>query len=187
MAICTSSGTTFCMLSRTSRRRSLRRMVIMRAPYRWSIRRPCANCSQSLVHVASASSSPAVTTALALETASLKVKRERSSLCPLSLHHVHMMIPCSTQVQYKSLTRPPCFRRSLCHKCRLGGMTGDHPEMAASISGGNFSNYFPRPGYQEDASTSAFLQTFGDHEYAGLYKCVFCCDLLQVSRTILTS
>jgi tripeptidyl-peptidase-1 len=67
----------------------------------------------------------------------------------------------------------------------VGGTTSDRPEVAASISGGGFSNHFPRPAYQKDA-VPAFLKTFGKRKYAGLYKCVFCCDLLQV-RTILTS
>ncbi|KAI9447282.1 subtilisin-like protein [Lactarius psammicola] len=49
----------------------------------------------------------------------------------------------------------------------VGGTTGN-PETAAAISGGGFSDYFPRPEYQEGAVTK-FLQHFGD-EYSGLYN-----------------
>ncbi len=58
----------------------------------------------------------------------------------------------------------------------VGGTTGDI-EIAAGISGGGFSNYFPRPEYQ-DNSVPTFLQRFGS-QYNGWYKCVqvFCHDL----------
>jgi hypothetical protein len=46
------------------------------------------------------------------------------------------------------------------------------PEVAASFSGGGFSDYFERPYYQETA-VSDFLDELGDH-YAGLYKCARC-------------
>ena len=52
----------------------------------------------------------------------------------------------------------------------------DTPEVAASPSGGGFSNYFERPSYQSSA-VSAFLQTL-DGQYEGLYKCVRCFDLI---------
>ncbi len=45
------------------------------------------------------------------------------------------------------------------------------PEVAAPLSGGGFSNHFPRPWYQDDA-VPAFLQQLGS-QYEGLYKCVF--------------
>ncbi|KAH9017707.1 subtilisin-like protein [Lactarius pseudohatsudake] len=50
----------------------------------------------------------------------------------------------------------------------VGGTTGHDPEVAASISGGGFSNYFPRQPYQANA-VSTFLQNFGD-KYSGLYN-----------------
>ncbi|KAH9167586.1 subtilisin-like protein [Lactarius sanguifluus] len=50
----------------------------------------------------------------------------------------------------------------------VGGTTGHDPEVAASISGGSFSIYFPRQPYQANA-ISAFLQNFGD-KYSGLYN-----------------
>ncbi|KAH9017706.1 subtilisin-like protein [Lactarius pseudohatsudake] len=49
----------------------------------------------------------------------------------------------------------------------VGGTTG-YPEVAASISGGGFSNYFPRQPYQANA-VSTFLQNFGN-EHSGLYN-----------------
>ncbi|KAH9057768.1 subtilisin-like protein [Lactarius vividus] len=50
----------------------------------------------------------------------------------------------------------------------VGGTTGHDPEVAASISGGGFSIYFPRQPYQANA-VSTFLQNFGD-KYSGLYN-----------------
>lgn len=44
------------------------------------------------------------------------------------------------------------------------------PEIAVSFSGGGFSNYFPRPAYQ-NAAVSTYLQSI-DTMYSGLYKCV---------------
>ncbi|KAH9167585.1 subtilisin-like protein [Lactarius sanguifluus] len=50
----------------------------------------------------------------------------------------------------------------------VGGTTGHDPEVAASLSGGGFSIYFPRLPYQADA-ISTFLQNFGD-KHSGLYN-----------------
>ncbi|KAH9059088.1 hypothetical protein EDB87DRAFT_1685040 [Lactarius vividus] len=50
----------------------------------------------------------------------------------------------------------------------VGGTTGHNPEVAASMSGGGFSTYFPRQPYQTNA-VSTFLQNFGD-KHSGLYK-----------------
>ncbi|KAH8978359.1 subtilisin-like protein [Lactarius hatsudake] len=50
----------------------------------------------------------------------------------------------------------------------VGGTTGHDPEVAASLSGGGFSIYFPREPYQADA-VSTFLQYFGD-KHSGLYN-----------------
>jgi len=52
---------------------------------------------------------------------------------------------------------------------------GEDPEVAAMLSGGGFSNHFPRESYQDDAVLT-FLQHFGS-KYNGLYKWVFCRDL----------
>ncbi|KAH8993828.1 subtilisin-like protein [Lactarius hatsudake] len=50
----------------------------------------------------------------------------------------------------------------------VGGTTGYNPEIAASLSGGGFSAYFPRPSYQNRAVTT-FLQNLGNR-YNGLYN-----------------
>jgi tripeptidyl-peptidase I len=56
-----------------------------------------------------------------------------------------------------------------------------NPEVAASLSGGGFSNYFPRPAYQ-DGPVSAYLQSIGSM-YSGLYKCVSGFGERRVSRS----
>ena len=56
----------------------------------------------------------------------------------------------------------------------VGGTTGFYPEKAADLSGGGFSDYFPRPRYQ-DYAVPAFLHEFNGLYYGlyyGLYKCV---------------
>jgi tripeptidyl-peptidase-1 len=58
----------------------------------------------------------------------------------------------------------------------VGGTTGALPESAAELSGGGFSNIFPRPKYQKKA-VPAFLRKLG-RQYAGFYKCVFFCNLI---------
>ncbi|KAJ7227821.1 family S53 protease [Mycena haematopus] len=50
----------------------------------------------------------------------------------------------------------------------VGGSTGVPPQVAASLSGGGFSNFFPTPDYQL-GDVTAYLATIGD-EYAGLYN-----------------
>ncbi|KAH8983898.1 subtilisin-like protein [Lactarius hatsudake] len=50
----------------------------------------------------------------------------------------------------------------------VGGTRGLEPEVAASISGGGFSDHFKRPNYQEQAVT-AFLQHLGN-QYQGQYN-----------------
>ncbi|KAI9451127.1 subtilisin-like protein [Lactarius psammicola] len=54
----------------------------------------------------------------------------------------------------------------------VGGTTGgtkfEGPEVAADLSGGGFSNHFPRPDYQDEA-VPAFLQDLGS-KYNGLYN-----------------
>lgn len=60
----------------------------------------------------------------------------------------------------------------------VGGTMGDDPKVAASLSGGGSSFYFPRPRYQDNA-VSTLLQHLGS-EYAGFYKCVCCHDLTRI-------
>ncbi|KAH9062396.1 subtilisin-like protein [Lactarius vividus] len=50
----------------------------------------------------------------------------------------------------------------------VGGTTGYEPEVAASFSGGGFSDYFERPPYQKEA-VSTFLQNLGN-QHQGLYN-----------------
>ncbi|KAH8989845.1 peptidase S8/S53 domain-containing protein [Lactarius deliciosus] len=49
-----------------------------------------------------------------------------------------------------------------------GGTTDYDPEVAAPLSGGGFSDYFPRPVYQ-DVAVSAFLERQGT-QYSGFYN-----------------
>ncbi|KAH9165488.1 subtilisin-like protein [Lactarius sanguifluus] len=50
----------------------------------------------------------------------------------------------------------------------VGGTTNHNPEIAASLSGGGFSDHFRRPVYQEQAVTE-FLQHLGN-QYQGQYN-----------------
>ncbi|KAF8265198.1 subtilisin-like protein [Lactarius quietus] len=50
----------------------------------------------------------------------------------------------------------------------VGGATDYNPEVAAPFSGGGFSDYFPRPPYQ-DYAVPTFLQSLGS-QYYGLYN-----------------
>ena len=59
----------------------------------------------------------------------------------------------------------------------VGGTVQVNPEIAASISGGGFSNYFPRPSYQNGA-VSSYLQRIGGLNH-GLFKCVLISILPQ--------
>ncbi|KAI9443546.1 subtilisin-like protein [Lactarius indigo] len=62
----------------------------------------------------------------------------------------------------------PEFPASCPYVTTVGGTTNYDPEVAAPISGGGFSDHFPRPVYQ-DVAVSAFLERQGT-QYAGLYK-----------------
>ncbi|KAH9053376.1 subtilisin-like protein [Lactarius vividus] len=62
----------------------------------------------------------------------------------------------------------PEFPASCPYLTAVGGTTDYDPEVAAPLSGGGFSDYFPRPAYQ-DAAVSAFLERQGT-QYAGLYN-----------------
>ncbi|KAH9020166.1 subtilisin-like protein [Lactarius pseudohatsudake] len=60
------------------------------------------------------------------------------------------------------------FPASCPYLTAVGGTTDYNPEVAAPLSGGGFSEYFPRPAYQ-DVAVSAFLSRQGT-QYAGLYN-----------------
>ncbi|KAH8981279.1 subtilisin-like protein [Lactarius hatsudake] len=62
----------------------------------------------------------------------------------------------------------PTFPATCPYVTAVGGTTGYGPEIAASISGGGFSNVFRRPYYQEQAVTE-FLQHLGN-QYQGNYN-----------------
>ncbi|KAH9020550.1 subtilisin-like protein [Lactarius deliciosus] len=60
------------------------------------------------------------------------------------------------------------FPASCPYLTAVGGTTDHDPEVAAPLSGGGFSDHFPRPAYQ-DVAVSAFLEYQGT-QYAGLYN-----------------
>jgi len=62
----------------------------------------------------------------------------------------------------------PMFPASCPFVTTVGGTTQVNPEVAVSFSGGGFSNYFSRPGYQNGA-VSAYLGKIGDKN-SGLYN-----------------
>ncbi|KAH9025407.1 subtilisin-like protein [Lactarius pseudohatsudake] len=62
----------------------------------------------------------------------------------------------------------PLFPASCPYLTAVGGTTDYDPEVAAPLSGGGFSDRFPRPVYQ-DVAVSAFLERQGT-QYAGLYN-----------------
>ncbi|KAH9163164.1 subtilisin-like protein [Lactarius sanguifluus] len=62
----------------------------------------------------------------------------------------------------------PEFPASCPYLTAVGGTTDYGPEVAAPLSGGGFSDHFPRPVYQ-DVAVSAFLERQGT-QYAGLYN-----------------
>ncbi|KAH9040232.1 subtilisin-like protein [Lactarius hengduanensis] len=61
----------------------------------------------------------------------------------------------------------PEFPSSCPYVTSVGGTTGN-PEVAAEFSGGGFSNYFPRPKYQ-DYDIPSFLEQLGS-KHDGLYN-----------------
>ncbi|KAH8995512.1 subtilisin-like protein, partial [Lactarius hatsudake] len=62
----------------------------------------------------------------------------------------------------------PEFPASCPYLTTVGGTTDYDPEVAAPLSGGRFSDHFPRPVYQ-DVAVSAFLERQGA-QYSGLYN-----------------
>lgn len=66
----------------------------------------------------------------------------------------------------------PSFPASCPWVTAVGGTTSYAPEVAATLSGGGFSNHFLRPNYQQEA-VSIFLENFGKQyqgPYQGLYN-----------------
>ncbi|KAH9059157.1 subtilisin-like protein [Lactarius vividus] len=62
----------------------------------------------------------------------------------------------------------PEFPSTCPYLTSVGGTTRDSPEIAASLSGGGFSDYFERPPYQANV-VPPFLETLGD-KYQGYYQ-----------------
>ncbi|KAF8258987.1 subtilisin-like protein [Lactarius quietus] len=62
----------------------------------------------------------------------------------------------------------PVFPASCPYVTTVGGTTSKDPEIAASLSGGGFSNYFPRPDYQ-DKAMEKFMKNLGG-QYNGFYN-----------------
>ncbi|KAI9451818.1 subtilisin-like protein [Lactarius psammicola] len=62
----------------------------------------------------------------------------------------------------------PNFPASCPWLTSVGGTMNSTPEVAASLSGGGFSNHFPRPFYQKKA-VPAFLRRLGK-KYKGMYN-----------------
>ncbi|KAH9021889.1 subtilisin-like protein [Lactarius pseudohatsudake] len=62
----------------------------------------------------------------------------------------------------------PIFPATCPYVTAVGGTTSFMPEVAASLSGGGFSEYFRRPGYQQQA-VSTYLNNLGTR-YSGLYN-----------------
>ncbi|KAH9054641.1 subtilisin-like protein [Lactarius vividus] len=62
----------------------------------------------------------------------------------------------------------PEYPASCPYLTTVGGTMNYDPEVAAPLSGGGFSDHFPRPVYQ-DTAVSAFLERQGT-QYAGLYN-----------------
>ncbi|KAH9175812.1 subtilisin-like protein [Lactarius sanguifluus] len=62
----------------------------------------------------------------------------------------------------------PAFPSTCPWVTSVGGTTGYNPEVAASLSGGGFSVYFPRPSYQHNAVPTFLLNLGG--QYNGLFN-----------------
>ncbi|KAH9021364.1 peptidase S8/S53 domain-containing protein [Lactarius hengduanensis] len=62
----------------------------------------------------------------------------------------------------------PVFPATCPYVTAVGGTTSFMPEVAASLSGGGFSEYFRRPEYQQQA-VSTYLNNLGP-QYSGLYN-----------------
>ncbi|KAH8993854.1 subtilisin-like protein [Lactarius hatsudake] len=62
----------------------------------------------------------------------------------------------------------PSLPATCAYVTSVGGTTGYNPEIAASLSGGGFSVYFPRPSYQHNAVPTFLLHLGG--QYNGLFN-----------------
>ncbi|KAI9449009.1 peptidase S8/S53 domain-containing protein [Lactarius psammicola] len=135
------TGSPICLNSRESHRQSARHTAVTSTKFRRNLKRACANWSHGLACAASASSSRLVTGTSAT----------------------------GGNVGVRFVTQfPASFTTTLRSMATVGGTTSDNPEVAASLSGGGFSNHFPRPPYQVNV-VPPFLQSIGNM-YQGLFK-----------------
>ncbi|KAH9035161.1 subtilisin-like protein [Lactarius deliciosus] len=131
-----------------------------------------AVCSRGSAFAASASSLRAATTVLVGGTAYFKTApaTRGSSSSPPSPPLVRIVFN-STFEQQTSVCRALTTLSTVLAGpwvTSVGGTTGYNPEVAASLSGGGFSAYFPRPPYQNNA-VPTFLLNLGD-QYSGFYN-----------------
>ncbi|KAI0134750.1 peptidase-like protein [Xylariales sp. AK1849] len=75
---------------------------------------------------------------------------------------------CQTNDGSETTRFTPSFPGACPYITSVGGTTGVEPERAVSFSSGGFSDYFPRPSYQ-DAAVPAYLAKIGD-TFTGLYN-----------------
>ncbi|KAJ7623738.1 peptidase S8/S53 domain-containing protein [Roridomyces roridus] len=75
---------------------------------------------------------------------------------------------CNTNDGTNTVKFQPIFPASCPYITAVGGTTGVNPEVAASLSGGGFSNYFRRPAYQT-STVASFIIALGD-EYSDLHN-----------------
>ncbi len=102
----------------------------------------------------------------------------------------NLIVPtrCTIKSGLRPLSQPDglvvSYRRHL--SCATIGSSLSSPSfprfLSAALSGGGFSNHFPRPDYQQQA-VSTYLQTLGNR-YKGLYKCVCSRDMVQCIRPL---
>ncbi|KAK9774426.1 putative Tripeptidyl-peptidase 1 [Seiridium cardinale] len=75
---------------------------------------------------------------------------------------------CQTNDGTKTPRFTPTFPGACPYITTVGGTAGVAPEKAISFSSGGFSDYFPRPAYQ-DAAVTGYLAGIGD-VFSGLYN-----------------
>lgn len=75
---------------------------------------------------------------------------------------------CQTNDGTQTTRFTPMFPGACPYITTVGATVGVLPERAATFSSGGFSDYFPRPSYQE-AAVSTYLKTIGD-TFTGLYN-----------------
>jgi tripeptidyl-peptidase I len=75
---------------------------------------------------------------------------------------------CQTNDGTNTTRFTPTFPGACPYITSVGGTTSISPEKAVSFSSGGFSDYFPRPSYQ-DTAVPAYLATIGD-TFSGLYN-----------------